>query len=68
MREEDPYHPAIIVHHQTRGIDAYIDARDVMMPDPYPEFKEDDLSVRPMNIVGAFVDRAWDKGQRRVAV
>ncbi|WPJ97245.1 discoidin domain-containing protein [Coraliomargarita algicola] len=40
IQEEDPYHPCIILNMQFDAIDRYASAADIIMPDPYPSFRE----------------------------
>lgn len=38
IREEDPYHPTVIINCAIRGIGPYVNAMALVMPDPYPSF------------------------------
>jgi hypothetical protein len=40
IQEEDPYHPCIILNMQFDAIDRYASSADIIMPDPYPSFRE----------------------------
>jgi hypothetical protein len=47
----DPIHPTIIVNHRLDAIQTYSEGTDIYSPDPYPTFKRNDDSIRPINIV-----------------
>lgn len=53
----DPYRPTAICNNTSRGIDLYGDIPDILMVDPYLDFRQDG-SVRPMRYVGEMVQTA----------
>ncbi len=55
IREEDPYHPCIVLNDTIPGIYKYCDGGDVLMPDPYPLFLTNDLAQQPIAKVAKYV-------------
>ena len=56
IREEDPYHPCIMLNNHTSMIHKYEGAADVLMPDAYPSFIEGGYASRGIGIIGVFMD------------
>ncbi len=55
IREEDPYHPCIVLNDTIRGIFTYHRAGDILMPDPYPCYVRGGLAERPIEKVTKFM-------------
>jgi hypothetical protein len=68
VREEDPYHPCIMLNDTMGGIHKYRDGGDVLMPDPYPCFIQDGLAAQPIEKVGHFIHTAVAAGEGRKGV
>lgn len=47
-REVDPYHPCVTLPAYIDGIYDYADTCDILMPDPYPRFLQDQPPAKPM--------------------
>jgi len=47
IRDEDPYHPTVIINHNINHIAGNVDAMALVMPDPYPGFFAAGPWVRP---------------------
>jgi Carbohydrate family 9 binding domain-like len=66
-RDEDPYHPCILLNDTMDGIRKYIDGGDVFNPDPYPLFLRGGNAARPIGKVGKFIDTVLETGKKRKA-
>jgi Carbohydrate family 9 binding domain-like len=66
-RDEDPYHPCILLNDTLDGIRKYIDGGDVFNPDPYPLFLRGGDAARPIEKVGTFIDTVLEAGKNRKA-
>lgn len=67
VRDEDPYHPCIMLNDTEAGIYKYRDGGDILMPDPYPLFLQGGLAARPLDKVGRFIGASMDAGRGRQA-
>lgn len=65
VREEDPYHPCIMLNDTEPGIYQYHQSGDVLMPDPYPLFLQGGLAAEPLEKVGRFMRTATQAGGGR---
>ncbi|MFP3905205.1 MAG: hypothetical protein ACLFWB_13245, partial [Armatimonadota bacterium] len=65
ISEEDPYHPQILLNDTIAGIHKYVEACDILMPDPYPLFIEDGDSGRDINRVSNFMKACQEAGEGR---
>ncbi|MFH1569403.1 MAG: hypothetical protein ABIL09_15515 [Gemmatimonadota bacterium] len=68
VRDEDPYHPCIMLNDTEAGIVRYRGGGDVLMPDPYPLFIRGGLAAQPLEKVGRFMRTAREAGGGRQAV
>lgn len=68
VRDEDPYHPCIMLNDTMGGIHKYRDGGDVLMPDPYPCFIQGGLAAQPLEKVGHFIRTAEVAGEGRKGV
>ncbi len=66
-RDEDPYHPCVLLNDTMDGIRKYIDGGDVFNPDPYPLFLRGGNAARPIEKVGKFIDTVLEAGKERKA-
>jgi hypothetical protein len=67
-REEDPYHPCIILDYRFEGIRAYADQADIFMPDFYPGFVRGGRAKGRMNRIARSTEAVLREGNDRVAV
>lgn len=67
-REEDPYHPCIVLCQSPSAMFTFREACDIHMPDPYPGFVYRDLAARDMRVVKTYVETAVKAGRGRQAV
>jgi hypothetical protein len=67
VRDEDPYHPCIMLNDTEPGIFQYREGGDVLMPDPYPLFLQGGLAAQPLEKVGRFLRAAMQAGNGRRA-
>ena len=68
VRDEDPYHPCIMLNDTEAGIVRYRGGGDVLMPDPYPLFIRGGLAAQPLEKVSRFVRTARQASGGRQAV
>ena len=68
VRDEDPYHPCIMLNDTVAGIFRYREGGDILMPDPYPLFIQDGLAARPMEKVSQFMEAATRASAGRQAI
>lgn len=66
-KDEDPYHPCILLNDTTEGIRKYIDGSDIFNPDPYPLFLQGGDAARPIEKVGNFINTIFEAGKDRKA-
>lgn len=59
-REEDPYHPTIILNNTTGGIDTYSEYCDILMPNPFPGFYQGGGPRRNIDYAYTLVRHAAD--------
>ncbi len=57
LREEDPYHPVIVLNNTLEGTRDFQYSADISTPDPYPLFLENGGSARPLERMGRFLDQ-----------
>jgi hypothetical protein len=53
--DEDPYHPTVMLNDSIGGIQTYINAGDIMLPDPYPLFIQGGNAASPIEKVSQFI-------------
>ncbi len=58
LAEIDPYHPCIMLHDHIPHLIKYHGPSDILMPDPYPDFKRNRPPRKGMDIMGKFVEAA----------
>jgi hypothetical protein len=66
-RDEDPYHPCILLNDTMDGIRKYIDGGDIFNPDPYPLFLRDGNAACPIEKVGKFIKTVLESGNSHKA-
>ncbi|OGV48517.1 MAG: hypothetical protein A2017_16420 [Lentisphaerae bacterium GWF2_44_16] len=64
-KDEDPYHPCVLLNDTIGGIYKYIDSLDIADPDPYPKFLENGLASLPIEKVGQFIENIFKAGKNR---
>ena len=68
VRDEDPYHPCIMLNDTVAGIFRYREGGDILMPDPYPLYIQDALAAQPIEKVSQFMEAATRASAGRLAV
>jgi len=68
VKQEDPYHPCIVVPDSLRGIERYAGGADILMPDPYPNFLRGGGTARGMDYTSRFMDMAAQVARGRKAL
>ena len=63
-REEDPYHPAVILNNSVTGYLKYADCSDVLLPDIYPNFVEGGGSGKPLGHLRSVLEIARNSSTR----
>ncbi|QDU35452.1 Beta-glucuronidase [Poriferisphaera corsica] len=61
VREEDPYHPSILVNNTAAGLREYGACADILMPDPYPFFLKNGGSRFGIGVVNEMIGLAWQE-------
>ncbi|MBE6403857.1 MAG: hypothetical protein E7039_09090 [Lentisphaerae bacterium] len=58
LRKLDPYHPAIMLNYGLHGIKRFYKSCDILMPDCYPQYFEDDSTAKPRTATADWVKTA----------
>ena len=67
-QDTDPYHPCIMLNDTIAGIFKYVDAGDILMPDPYPCFIQGGLAAQPIEKTGKFIKACQEASKGRKAI
>ncbi len=63
-KEEDPYHPAVILNNSAGGYLKYADCSDVLLPDIYPNFLVGGDAGKPITCITRSLEMARNSGSR----
>ena len=68
IRDEDPYHPQLLLNDTIAGISKYAGASDIFIPDPYPLFMEGGDAGAPINKTSQFMQACYEAGGGRKGI
>lgn len=63
-REEDPYHPTVILNNTAGGYLKYADCADILLPDIYPNFLVGGDAGKPIRCIADMLEIARNSGNR----
>ncbi len=65
IRDEDPYHPQLLLNDTIAGIYKYAGSSDIFIPDPYPLFIEGGDAASPIGKTSKFMQACYEAGGGR---
>jgi len=68
IRDEDPYHPQVLLNDTIAGIHKYAGCSDIFMPDPYPLFIEGGDAAAPIKKTSEFMRACYEAGGGRKCI
>ncbi len=68
IRDEDPYHPQLLLNDTIGGLHKYAGSSDIFIPDPYPLFIEGGDAASPIGKTSKFMQACYEAGGGRKGI